>query len=300
MGLKVITLDHHFRGEANSIGSFLIESSDGLILIESGPHSTFPILTKAIESHGYSIQDIKHVLLTHIHFDHAGAAWAFAEMGAKIYVHAIGYKHMLDPTRLYASAKMIYKDMMEELWGEMHPISAELLISTEDNDEICIGEHKIKAIYTPGHAKHHLSYQIGEVIFTGDVAGARINGGPVIPPCPPPDINIELWISSIDKLLAYTDVTRYYLTHYGEVTDIESHMNSLKEVLLEYAGFIEPYFRSGTTVEEILPPFIDFVNANLLEKGVSEKDLKAYEAANPPDMSVPGLLRYWAKKEGKN
>jgi len=296
MALDVTTLDHHFRGEKNSIGSFLIESKDGLILVESGPHSTFPILKKAIEQAGFKTEDIKHVLLTHIHFDHAGAAWVFAEMGARVYVHTLGYKHMLDPTRLYASAKMIYQDMMEELWGDMKPIDVNLLVEVKDGDQLEIGEHKIDAIYTPGHAKHHLAYRLADVVFTGDVAGARINGGPVIPPCPPPDIDIELWISSIDSLLGLVGVQRYYLTHYGEVKDIIEHMQELKEVLVDYAQFIKPYFDTGSAPEEILPDFIRFVDEKLKKQGVDERDIGAYAVANPASMSVPGLLRYWSKK----
>jgi len=296
MALAVHILDHHFLGQENSIGSFLIESNDGLILVESGPHSTYPILKKAIEDAGYATEDIKHVLLTHIHFDHAGAAWVFAEMGAQIYVHTLGYKHMLDPTRLYSSAKMIYKDMMEQLWGDMKPIAAELLHEVKDGDQVKIGELVFDAIYTPGHAKHHLAYRVEDVVFTGDVGGARINQGPVIPPCPPPDIDIELWVESIDKLLKLKGIKRYYLTHYGEVSDIDHHMQELKETLSEYAAFIKPYFKAGNTPEEVLPDFSKFVDELLLKKGVGESDREAYSAANPAHMSVPGLLRYWSKK----
>lgn len=296
MSIEVITLDHQFRGQDNSIGSFLIESTDGLILVESGPHSTYPVLQKAIVSARYKVEDIKHVLLTHIHFDHAGAAWVFADMGAQIYVHTLGYKHMLDPTRLYASAKMIYQDMMEELWGDMKSISPELLSELKDGDQIQIGEHNIDAIYTPGHAKHHLAYRLDDIVFTGDVAGARISLGPVIPPCPPPDIDIELWIESIDKLLAMDGIQRYYLTHYGKVTDIAEHMQELKNALMDYANFIKPYFMDGKSPEEILPYFIRFVDQKLMDQGVNESDREAYSTANPAYMSVPGLLRYWSKK----
>lgn len=299
MGLKVTTLDHQFLDQSNSIGSFLVESTDGLILVESGPHSTFPTLEKAIIASGYQLGDIKHVLLSHIHFDHAGAAWVFADMGAKIYVHTLGYRHMNDPTRLYASAKMIYQDKMEFLWGDMKPIAKENLVEVKDNDLLQIGEHSINALYTPGHAKHHLAYRISDVVFTGDVAGARINGGPVVPPCPPPDIDIELWIQSIKRLLDLDGVDRYYLTHYGEVSDIEDHMAALKSSLLEYKDFMEPYYRSGETIEIILPKFIAFVDNRLRSLGMKEEDEMAYKGANPADMSVPGLLRYWAKSEGK-
>jgi len=298
MALKVTTLDHQFLNQKNSIGSFIIESTDGLILIESGPHSTYPTLLKAIASSGYRVEDIRHVILTHIHFDHAGAAWVFADMGALIYVHTRGYKHLNDPSRLYASAKMIYQDKMEFLWGDMNPISKDLLQEVRDGDQLRIGQHAIDAIYTPGHAKHHLVYRIEDVVFTGDVAGARINHGPVVPPCPPPDIDIELWLASIDRILALQGVKRYYLTHYGEITDIHEHMRALKDALLEYKAFIKPYYLKGMNTEDILPDFIEFVDNRLRKLGMKDEDEKAYQGANPADMSVPGLLRYWSKKEG--
>jgi len=108
-------LDLHFMNESDAIASFLIESTDGLILIETGPESTFETLTKAISDAGYDWKDVKHVLLTHIHFDHAGAAWKFADNGAKIYVHPIGLPHLQNPERLWNSAKRIYEDQMEVL-----------------------------------------------------------------------------------------------------------------------------------------------------------------------------------------
>lgn len=294
--LEVITLDHHFLGIDNSISSYLIPRKEGHILIESGPHSTYDQLCLAISSAGYQVDDITHVLLTHIHFDHAGAAWAFAQKGAKIYVSQVGLKHMHDPSRLYASAKMIYQDKMEMLWGEMHGIPMDRLVSVDDMDEYEINGLNFLAIYTPGHAKHHIAWKVDQAIFTGDVAGARVNNGAVVPPCPPPDIDIELWHKSIEKLLSHSDVKTYYLTHFGPITDIQHHMRSLANALDAYAGFIKPYYDKGASVDAILPEFVDFVRKYLSEQGVKTEDLPAYEAANPANMSVPGLLRYWKKK----
>ena len=128
-------LDLHFKVES-AIASFLVETSEGPILIETGPHSTFEFLKKGLEKHGYQPSDVKHVFLTHIHFDHAGAAWAFAETGAKVYVHPFGYKHLLDPSKLYNSAKRIYGDEMETLWGDMKSIPEDQLFAVEDKTEI--------------------------------------------------------------------------------------------------------------------------------------------------------------------
>jgi len=292
----VHTIDLNFLGHANGIAAYLVETSAGPILIETGPHSTLPTLVKGIEEAGYNKEDIKHVFITHIHLDHAGAAWCFAEHGAKIYLHPFGYKHMHDPSKLLASAKMIYKEHMDRLWGTLKPIPADQLIQVDHQDAIKIGALQIKALHTPGHAKHHISWRIKDIIFTGDVAGVCINDGPVIPPCPPPDINIEAWLESIDILEAEEDVLAYYLTHFGLVEELSSHNEKLKQSLHSYSEFMKPHAAAGKTVPEVLPDFTAFVKDYLVSNGLTPENAAAYEAANPSDMSATGLLRYWFKK----
>lgn len=293
---EIKILDLQFQDTPHAIGSFLIPSKDGLLLIESGPESTFLHLKSAIENAGFKIEDVKHVLLTHIHFDHAGAAWKFAELGAKIYVHPIGYPHMLNPEKLWNSAKMIYGDDMDRLWGEMKPIPETLLVKVDDNDIIKIGEHEFKTIYTPGHAVHHNSYKLGNVIFTGDVGGVKIGNHPVVPPCPPPDINIELWKSSLDKLDA-ENAEAFYLTHFGRQENVKQLTHELRLILEDWANWIQPYFDENVPAEEIVPKFMSYTKQQLQEKGLSADEIQVYEYANPSWMSVSGLLRYWKLKQ---
>lgn len=291
------TLDLHFQNYEHAIASFLIESSEGPILIESGPYSTFQSLEEALFNHGYKPKDVKHVLLSHIHFDHAGAAWAFAKHGATVYLHPFGADHMHDPTKLVASATMIYGDQMDTLWGAMEGISRKNL-RTVDHDEIIeIGEHAFRALHTPGHAKHHIAWHWKDAIFTGDVAGVKIEGGPVVPPCPPPDINLEDWIHSIDLVLS-KNPNRLILTHYGEEINPNIHMKELKEILNDWAYWMKEKWEDGLSNDEITPLFMDYTAQQLNERGVSEHGLKQYEAANPSWMSVAGLVRYWKKKQG--
>ena len=288
-------LDLDFLDESASIASFLIESSDGLILIESGPETTFDHLTKAIERKGFDWKDVRHVLLTHIHFDHAGAAWKFAENGAKIYVHPIGLPHLQNPEKLWNSAKMIYGDDMDRLWGNMKPIDEKLLVAADDGEVLKIGGLEIKVHYTPGHAVHHNAYQIENIIFTGDVAGVKINNGPVVPPCPPPDIDLGKWKKSIQKLKDLKP-EKLYLTHFGIVEEVEKHLSELEIILEDWANWMKPYFDAETSAEEITPKFMDYTKNQLKKAGVSEEDLVRYEYANPSWMSVSGLFRYWKLK----
>ncbi|MFY0605468.1 MAG: MBL fold metallo-hydrolase [Cyclobacteriaceae bacterium] len=289
------TLDLQFLGLQEAIGSFLIDTSDGPVLIETGPHSTFSSLETAIRNCGYEASDIKHVFLTHIHFDHAGAAWAFAKHGAKIYVHPFGAPHLAEPSKLYNSAKMIYGDEMERLWGIMENIPAAQLISPAHNETVTIGDQSFKALHTPGHAKHHIAWQLGEVIFTGDVAGVKIGDGPVVPPCPPPDINLEDWNESLDIILK-AGAQKLYLTHFDAIDSPENHVAELRVILEDWARWVKSKWESGLTAEEITPEFSQYTADQLRAKGVDELGVKQYEAANPSWMSVAGLIRYWKKK----
>ena len=288
-------IDLKFQGIDHAIGAYLVETSEGPILIETGPYSTFKTLQAGLQSAGFRAEDIKHVFLTHIHLDHAGSAWAFAEMGASIYLHPFGSANMEDPTRLMASATRIYGDQMDRLWGTMQKIPASQLVSVGDGDVITIGDQEIKSHHTPGHATHHIAWQMGEVVFTGDVAGVKVNGGPVVAPCPPPDINIEDWKSSID-LLRKLKPKSLYLTHFDRVDDGNDHLARLETMLDDWAQWMKAKWEAGLSKEEITPLFMEYTAAQLRDQGVDEEGVKVYEAANPSWMSVAGLIRYWKKK----
>lgn len=289
-------IDLKFLDIPDAIASFLIPSDDGLILIESGPETTYNHLIESIKNQGFNPDDIKHVLLTHIHFDHAGAAWKFAKKGAKIYVHPIGLPHLQNPERLWNSAKMIYKEDMDRLWGKMEPISENQLIAADDGDEIQIGSLKFKTHYTPGHAIHHNAYQLDDIVFAGDVAGIKIHNGPVVPPCPPPDIDLGAWENSLKKLKE-VQPSKLVLTHFGFVDTPQEHLDNLKEMLHDWANWMKPHYENNADPKEITPKFIEYTNNQLRDFGVSERDISSYDKANPSWMSVMGLLRYWKLKE---
>ncbi|MEM6642107.1 MAG: MBL fold metallo-hydrolase [Bacteroidota bacterium] len=289
------TLDLEFQNHQNAIACFCIESNSGLILIESGPFSTYQNLERALNKIGFSTDDVHHVLLTHIHFDHAGAAWAFAEMGANIYVHPLGAPHMLNPERLVASATQIYGDRMDALWGQMKGIEEENLRIVEHMEVLNIDGKTFTALHTPGHAKHHIAWQHKDVIFTGDVAGVQIGKGPVVPPCPPPDINIEDWKDSIVQILK-RNPKRLVLTHFGEVDRVALHLESFLEILDDWSTWIKEKWETGLKHQQITPQFVKYTTNQLRNRGVSEIGIEQYEAANPSWMSVAGLIRYWEKR----
>lgn len=296
MQTSIQVIDLNFLNTKESIGSFLIPTQKGPVLIESGPETTFEALSADIEKAGYKVEDIHAVLLTHIHFDHAGAAWKFAKNGTKIYVHEIGLPHLANPEKLWNSAAQIYGDDMDRLWGKMESISTDLLIAANDGDIIDFGDVQFKVIYTPGHAVHHNAYQLNDVIFTGDVAGCKIENGPVVPPCPPPDINLTLWKQSIKKLKD-AKPSALYLTHFAKQENPIQLLTELESELDNWANFIKSYYDSNTPAEQIVPKFMQFTTNAFKEKGLSDEEIKIYEYANPSWMSVNGLLRYWKLKE---
>jgi glyoxylase-like metal-dependent hydrolase (beta-lactamase superfamily II) len=288
-------IDLQFLGVEDTIAAFVVDTNAGAVLIESGPHSTFPQLTKALQLAGYQLDDIKHVLLSHIHFDHAGAAWCFAEHGATIHVHPTGAKHLASPEKLYNSAKMIYGEQMEQLWGNMNPIPEAQIHTPAHGETLTIGEKTFTAWHTPGHAVHHIAWQLDDVLFTGDVAGVKIQTGVVMPPCPPPDINIEDWQASIALMKSLT-IKELVLTHFGSITSVNEHLDALEAELLAWANWMKPHHESQTPQEIIIPLFQNFVANRLAANGIATADIPKYEKANPAFMSVAGLMRYWKKR----
>jgi glyoxylase-like metal-dependent hydrolase (beta-lactamase superfamily II) len=294
----VHVIDLNFQNTKESIAAFLMETSIGPILFETGPFSTFNTLKSEIEKLGFKVSDIKHVFISHIHFDHAGAAWKFAEHGAHIYVHPLGLQHLNNPERLWGSAVRIYGAAMEKLWGKMEPISLDQLIPLPHLSQTILDDINIQALHTLGHAIHHLAFAVNNMLFGGDVAGVRIGTGPVVPPCPPPDIHIEDWLSSID-LIRKLSPEKLYLTHFGLVNStIEEHLNNLESTLIKYADWILKEMEKEKEISKIIDSFQSMTEQKWVELNMTEQDILRYSLANPAFMSVNGLIRYWTKIKG--
>ncbi|MEX2511411.1 MAG: MBL fold metallo-hydrolase [Cyclobacteriaceae bacterium] len=293
---QIKILDLQFQGAKQTIASFLVVGSEGPVLVETGPESTWPRLKQEIARHGFKPEDIKQVLLTHIHFDHAGAAWKLAEYGADIYVHPLGLPHLADPSKLWDSAERIYGDAMEKLWGKMAPISQSQLHPCRDEAVLEFGDLKFKAMYTPGHAVHHIAWAYEGSFFTGDVGGVKIGNGPVVPPCPPPDIHLENWRKSIQKILE-AKPEALYLTHFGKIDKPAAHLQSLEIIMEDWALWIKKHFDLQTPVEDVIPQFMAYTELQMRNEGVDPELSALYEYANPSWMSVNGLMRYWKLKE---
>jgi glyoxylase-like metal-dependent hydrolase (beta-lactamase superfamily II) len=283
-------------GRPHVIGTGVI-GDESIALVDPGPESVFNETVAALRREGLRPGNVRHVLVTHIHLDHAGASWRWAaEYGATVCVHPRGAAHLGDPAKLMASAGKIFGDQMQRLWGEMRPIPPAQLRIVGDNEEIAAGGTTIRAVDTPGHAQHHHAYWIADekTLFAGDVAGVCINSGPNLPPCPPPDINIEQWLNSLQRIMALRP-ERLFVTHYGPLDDPAARLNELVERLLDWAEWIAEELKIKLPEEKIIPLFEQRVRAELLAAGLGEEALDTYEQADPAAMSVTGLARYWRK-----
>jgi glyoxylase-like metal-dependent hydrolase (beta-lactamase superfamily II) len=286
-------IDLHF-GAPGTIAAFLLPSSDGPVLVETGPDSTFPALEAGLRECGVDPEELRHVLLTHIHLDHGGAAWQLAARGATVYVHPVGAPHLADPSKLLASARKIYGEAMDSLWGRLEPIDVARLRVVEDGEILRFGDLSLEALHTPGHATHHIAWRVDGVVITGDVGGVRMNGGPVVPPCPPPDIDLEAWRGSIVRLRALRPDT-LMPTHFGAFHDVSDQLGRLEEALTRFADFIHDLMERGVERAAMVPRFEDFTREFLVAQGSDEVVLERYRLANPAFMSVAGLTRYWRK-----
>ena len=296
----VITLDLNFQGRKQAIAAYLIPHSSGVVLIECGPGSTLPGLQTALAEHGYSVADVTHVLLSHIHLDHAGAAGWLARQGAEVYVHPVGAPHMLMPERLLASATLIYGDKMDALWGEFLPVPKDKLTVARDAQEIVIGNLRFLPIDTPGHAYHHFAYLFEDICFTGDIGGVRISGFPYMRiPMPPPELHLEKWRKSV-KRLRQERFNRIAPTHFGIFDDPDWQLNELEKGLDAVSRWLDEVMPADPPIEELREKFSDWMDEQALASGLSEEVTKVYEIANPVGMSANGLQRYWKKYRQAN
>jgi glyoxylase-like metal-dependent hydrolase (beta-lactamase superfamily II) len=288
-------LDTRHLDRPGIIAATALETNDGIALFDTGADSTFNHIASAMRECGFAPDDVRHVFLSHIHLDHAGAAWRFAESGATIYVHPRGAKHLVDPSRLMDSAARIFGDDMQRLWGEMRPIPSEQVRATEDGVPTCAGEFVVHSVATPGHALHHNIYHWDDHLFGGDVAGVRLSGGPPIPPFVPPELDIEAWLDSIAKMRSL-GATRLYLPHFGLVEgNLEAHFEALAGRVQRWANWFRDQLRAGRTEAEMVPEFARYEAEDIIEAGAPNDRVSDYERADPSFMAVSASVRYWQK-----
>jgi glyoxylase-like metal-dependent hydrolase (beta-lactamase superfamily II) len=296
--LNVHILDTLQLGRAGIVAATALETNDGVALFDTGPESTFDNVAAGLRKAGLAIEEVRHVFLSHIHFDHAGAAWRFAEPagpGARVYVHPRGASHLIDPSKLIQSATRIFGDDMQRLWGRIAPVPEERVKILQDNEVVSVPPFEIRAIATPGHASHHHVYHWEDNLFGGDIAGVRIGHGPPIPPFVPPELHVESWLESIAKMRAL-NATNLYLPHFGKITgSVAEHLNALEEYVTRWSAWFREKIRAGEDEEQLKREFAAVEHTELRAGGATEEEAQGYEAADPSHMAVTASLRYWKK-----
>ena len=290
--------DLHFLGVPRVIATAALHGAGGVALVDPGPSSTLPALQHALQSAGIEMADVRALVLTHIHLDHAGAVGTLVKRypSMRVFVHEKGAPHMAEPDKLIASATRLYGADMDRLWGEFLPVPRDAMTILRGGERISAGGRELRVAYTPGHASHHVSFLVEDtgIAMVGDTAGVRLReGGFVLPPTPPPDIDLELWADSIQRIGDWRADT-LFLTHFGPSAAPASHLTELAEHL-EWTGRLAKasLARDGTDAERE-QWFMDEVRAMLRRAG--SEDARAYEVAGRFDLNWRGLARYWRKR----
>jgi glyoxylase-like metal-dependent hydrolase (beta-lactamase superfamily II) len=291
-------LDLLFLGRPHAIATAVVRDAGSLALIDPGPASCLETLDLALQAQGLRLRDVTHLLLTHIHLDHAGAAGSLVRMHSniKVVVHERGAPHMADPSKLLASATRLYGERMDELWGAVEPVPDRNMIVVAGGERIEAGGRTFEIAYTPGHASHHVSYfdRSSGVAFVGDTGGVCIDGGYVLPPTPPPDIDIEAWRSSVARIEAWSP-SAMFMTHFGPVSSPRTHLMTLLQNLETVAGLVRARLSEPGTDDEHSRRFADDMKRELRTQ-MTETQVASYMAAAPLELVWLGLARYWRKR----
>jgi glyoxylase-like metal-dependent hydrolase (beta-lactamase superfamily II) len=271
-------LDLHFLGLERAIGVYVVETDDGLALHDCGPATTLPRLEECLAGLDLALTDIRHLLLSHIHFDHAGAAGSIVRRHPElnVWVSEVGAPHLVDPSRLEASARRLFGDDFDRFWKELVPVP-------EGNIRIAAGDAVgWEAFPTPGHASHHVCYFRDGLLLAGDAAGIRLQPERyILPPTPPPDIDVEAWHASIDAI-ARREPDCLALIHFGVESDVPDHLARLREELDRWAGWV----REGVPQDEFVRRASE----------AAAHDLAVHDATDVIAQSWLGLRRYWDKR----
>lgn len=287
--------DGQFRGTPGVIATAVLEGPSGFALIDPGPTSDLAALEADLASGGLSLDDLEAILLTHIHLDHAGAAGTLVRRrpGCRVYVHERGARHMASPEKLIASATQLYGDQMDVLWGEFAPVPQASLHVVTGGERLVVAGHELDVAYTPGHAQHHVSYlhRPSRIAFVGDVGGCRTaHMATVMPPTPPPDIDVALWHASIARILEWQP-SALFLTHFGPVTPVAAHMAELLDRLDVMQGIAQGLLADEALSEdEREARFAEDVR-RAYRQTMSDTDVRRMELAVPLGMCWRGLAR---------
>jgi len=296
---SITTLDNLWMGRPRTIAAALLESDGHRAVVDPGPGSTLETLHSQLQACGFGVSDLDAILLTHIHLDHAGATGALVRENPRlaVYVHKNGGPHLVDPSKLLASAERLWPHELHRLFGEVLPVPTENLRILEGGETLTLGSRKVEVVYTPGHASHHVSYfdKKEGVAFVGDTTGVRIEGNSyVMPATPPPDIDLGIWDASFAAILERKPA-RLFLTHYGYSDNPSEHILIFRERLHRWAMLTAEILRTAASDSAAMDSFMSATHAEISQHlPVGEADHYAFSAGL--NLSFLGLARYLRKR----
>ncbi|MFM2031360.1 MAG: hypothetical protein RLZZ297_125 [Chloroflexota bacterium] len=298
----IVALDTSHLGRAEIICCYLIRGSVN-ILVDPGPTVCIPALGRELQRYGLTFAHIGAIILTHIHLDHGGAVGVLLRDYPQmtLYVHERGVPHLVDPTKLLASATRIYGDQMDVLWGAFEAVPAARIVALQGDETLIIGDQTFAVLPAPGHAIHHLMYvrSSDRVAFVGDMAGIRMPGYRYVRPAtPPPDIDLDAWDASLDRLRA-AHPSVICLTHYGPIFDIEPHLATLQAANWRWAHLVRDWTAQGLDAAEQLRLLTAQATADMGDEA-TDLGISAYQKGASITMSQQGLARYWQKRTPTN
>jgi glyoxylase-like metal-dependent hydrolase (beta-lactamase superfamily II) len=299
-GLDYVDLE--FLGHPEIIATAVVHDASGITLIDPGPSTSLGTLKRALAGRGMGIADVRHLLLTHIHLDHAGATGTLVRENPRmeVWVHERGAAHLVDPAKLLASAARLYQDDMERLWGEFLAVPADRIRALKGGEHVLASGRELEVAYTPGHASHHVSYfdRASRIAFVGDTAGIRRGDGTyVLPPTPPPDIDLEAWRESEERVLAWEPET-LFLTHFGPYPGARVQFQQLFSRLTHWSAVARRLLADAALTDEDREARFVAEALQELRRTVGEAEASRYSRAGRIDYSWQGLARYWRKRGG--
>jgi glyoxylase-like metal-dependent hydrolase (beta-lactamase superfamily II) len=302
LGEGRLLLDLDFRDTEGLVAAYLLPSDDGWTLIETGPTTCRTALLDGLRAAGVTPEEIRRVFVTHIHLDHAGGVGALAESlpRAQFYAHALGVPHLVDPTRLVASARRAWGAAADPLWGPILPTPAPRIEPLHGGERFPLVGGELEVIATPGHAKHHLAFFDTRLrgLFTGDGAGVRLERSTHLRPAvPPPDLDLDILFSSL-ATMQRTDPRFVLFSHFGPSPDGPADLGRYRAIVTEWRDVALAAAHEDPDPDAVARRLAEHDALTLRAEGVAPSEAERESLVSGYDLAAKGFLR-WFETRGE-
>ena len=295
-------IDTIMCGREKATSAYLVEA-DEPALVETGPTTSLTAVLEGLAAVGIGSRDLAHIVVTHIHLDHAGGAGALAPHfpGATVWVHERGAPHLVDPTKLVASASRIYGDeTLRSMFGPVEPVPEERLRVLTDGDVVALGNRNIEAVYTPGHASHHVCLldDVTQSIFVGDALGVFLPDVRILRPAtPPPEFDLELAVHSIGRVVE-REPSRLLFSHFGPADNVTELCRLAVQRIEGWADIVEHALAETRDVVDVVRILKERTAVEMAAgSGLTSAEVQdRFEVLSSYEMNALGLMRYLTKR----